>query len=48
MAEITPRLFTSQRLVIFVLNLKSRTVAKNGVPVDLTQVEYQIMEFVFA
>ena len=29
----------------FLLNLKSRTVAKNGVPVDLTQVEYQIMEY---
>lgn len=29
----------------FVLNLKSRTVAKNGMPVDLTQVEYQIMEY---
>lgn len=29
----------------FLLNLKSRTVAKNGVPIDLTQVEYQIMEY---
>ncbi len=29
----------------FVLNLKSRTVSKNGVPIDLTQVEYQIMEY---
>ncbi|MBP0963686.1 MAG: response regulator transcription factor [Oscillospiraceae bacterium] len=29
----------------FVLNLKSRTVAKNGVPVELTQVEYQILEY---
>ena len=29
----------------FVLNLKSRTVAKNGVPIDLTQVEYQILEY---
>ncbi len=29
----------------FTLNLKSRTVAKNGVPIDLTQVEYQILEY---
>lgn len=29
----------------FVLNLKSRTVSKNGVLIDLTQVEYQIMEY---
>ena len=29
----------------FVLNPKSRTLTKNGVPVDLTQVEYQIMEY---
>lgn len=29
----------------FVLNLKSRTVAKDGVPIDLTQVEYQIIEY---
>ncbi len=29
----------------FVLNLKSRTIVKNNVPVDLTQVEYQIMEY---
>lgn len=29
----------------FVLNLKSRTVSKNGVPIDLTQVEYQILEY---
>jgi len=28
----------------FVLNLKSRTLTKNGEPVELTQVEYQIME----
>ena len=31
----------------FVLNLKSRTVSKNGETVDLTQVEYQIMEYFF-
>ncbi len=29
----------------FTLNLKSRTVFKNDKPIDLTQVEYQIMEF---
>ena len=28
----------------FVLNQKSRTLTKNGRPVDVTQVEYQIME----
>ena len=28
----------------FALNLKSRTLSKNNVPVDLTQVEFQIME----
>ena len=32
----------------FVLNLKSRTVSKNGAPIDLTQVEYQIMEYFFS
>ncbi|MCI8650433.1 MAG: response regulator transcription factor [Anaerotruncus sp.] len=31
----------------FVLNLKSRTVSKNGRPLELTQVEYQILEFFF-
>ena len=31
----------------FTLNLKSRTVFKNGVQIDLTQVEYQIMEYFF-
>ena len=29
----------------FVLNLKSRTVAKDGKLIDLTQVEYQILEY---
>ena len=29
----------------FAINLKSRVLLKNGKPVDLTQVEYQIMEF---
>lgn len=28
----------------FTLNMKSRTVTKNGVPIELTQVEFQIME----
>ena len=29
----------------FVMNLKSRTLTKNGEPVELTQVEFQIMEY---
>lgn len=29
----------------FALDIKSRTVTKNGVPIDLTQVEYQILEY---
>ena len=29
----------------FKLDLKSRTVSKNGVPIELTQVEYQILEY---
>lgn len=29
----------------FALNVKSRTVTKNGIPIDLTQVEYQILEY---
>ena len=29
----------------FVINLKSRTVTKNGFLIDLTQVEYQILEY---
>ncbi len=29
----------------FALNLRSRTLKKNGVPVELTQVEFQIMEY---
>ncbi len=29
----------------FVMNLKSRVITKNGEPIDLTQVEYQIMEY---
>ena len=31
----------------FSLDLKSRTVFKNGTQIDLTQVEYQIMEYFF-
>ena len=31
----------------FVLNMKSRSLKKNGHPIDLTQVEYQIMEYFF-
>lgn len=29
----------------FALDVKSRTVTKNGEPIDLTQVEYQILEY---
>lgn len=29
----------------FTINLKSRVITKNSVPIDLTQVEYQIMEY---
>ena len=32
----------------FVLNLKSRTVTKNGEPIELTQVEFQIIEYFFS
>lgn len=32
----------------FVLNLRNRTLYKNDQPLDLTQVEYQIMEYFFA
>lgn len=31
----------------FELNLKSRTISKNGLLIDLTQVEYQILEYFF-
>ncbi|MCY1713833.1 response regulator transcription factor [Caproiciproducens galactitolivorans] len=32
----------------FALNLRSRTLLKKGVPVELTQVEFQIMEYFFS
>jgi DNA-binding response OmpR family regulator len=32
----------------FVLNSRSRTISKNGEPIELTQVEYQIMEYFLA
>lgn len=32
----------------FVLNLRSRTLLKNGTPIELTQVEFQIMEYFFS
>lgn len=32
----------------FVLNLRSRTLLKKGEPVELTQVEFQIMEYFFS
>ena len=33
---------------VFVLDQKSRVLYKNGQPIDLTQVEFQIMELFFA
>ena len=32
----------------FVLDLRSHTLTKNGVPVELTQVEFQIIEYFFS
>lgn len=32
----------------YTLDIKSRTLSKNGTAVDLTQVEFQIMEFLFS
>ncbi len=32
----------------FVLDLRSHTLTKNGVPIELTQVEFQIIEYFFA
>ena len=32
----------------FDLNLRSRTLTKNGTPIELTQVEFQIMEYFFS
>ncbi len=32
----------------FVLNLRNRTLLKNGQPIELTQVEFQIMEYFFS
>ena len=31
----------------FELNMRNRTLTKNGVPIELTQVEFQIMEYFF-
>ena len=31
----------------FKLNMRNRTLTKNGVPIELTQVEFQIMEYFF-
>ncbi len=32
----------------FALNLRNRTLMKRGVPIELTQVEFQIMEYFFS
>ncbi|MBR3753827.1 MAG: response regulator transcription factor [Clostridia bacterium] len=46
-ASITPDLSSDYILSSgdFVLNLKSRTLKRLGVPIELTQVEFQIMEY---
>ena len=31
----------------FELNMRNRTLTKNGIPIELTQVEFQIMEYFF-
>lgn len=47
MTHTKPETATSIVSGPFTLNLKSRTVLKNGQPIVLTQVEYQIMEYFF-
>lgn len=42
-----PAVITEMKSGPFVLNLKSRTVSKNGQMLELTQVEYQILEYFF-
>ncbi len=32
----------------FALNIRNRTLTKNGVPIELTQLEFQIMEYFFS
>ena len=44
MAAGRPQENTEIRSGPFVLNIKSRSLTKNGRPIDLTQVEYQIVE----
>lgn len=48
--RITPEKQADGRIVsgMFVLDQKSRVLYKNGVSIDLTQVEFQIMELFFA
>ncbi|MFT3951424.1 MAG: response regulator transcription factor [Oscillospiraceae bacterium] len=45
MVQTKPEVSTALTSGPFTLNLKSRTVFKNGVQIELTQVEYQIMEY---
>lgn len=47
MTHTKPETATTIQSGPFTLNLKSRTVLKNGSPIVLTQVEYQIMEYFF-
>ncbi len=42
-----PEVVTELKSGPFVLNMKSRTVSKNGKILELTQVEYQILEYFF-
>ena len=45
MTHTKPEVTSTIKSGPFTLNLKSRTVLKNGQPLVLTQVEYQIMEY---
>ncbi|MEE0806365.1 MAG: response regulator transcription factor [Acutalibacteraceae bacterium] len=43
-----PNFSEELRSGVFVLNLRNRSFTKNGRPVELTQVEFQIMEYFFS
>lgn len=45
MSQVKPERVALIQSGPFTLNLKSRTILKDGEPIDLTQVEYQIMEY---
>ncbi|HIY27989.1 MAG TPA: response regulator transcription factor [Firmicutes bacterium] len=50
LAQTRPGVRYKERLVSgeFVLNLRNRTLTRSGVPIELTQVEFQIMEYFFS